>query len=54
MVKEPNDNGKKKPENLTSRDIVIRLMNLTTEEGISDEKLRKILDYAEKILSEPD
>jgi hypothetical protein len=54
MGKEPNGNGEKKPENLTSRDMVIRLMNLTTEEGISDEKLRKILEYAEKVLSEPD
>ena len=54
MGKKPNGNGKKLPENMTSRDMVIKLMNLTTQEGISDEKLQKIIDYVEKLLSEPD
>lgn len=54
MGKKPNGNDKKLPEHMTSRDMVIRIMNLTTQEGISDDKLQKIIDYVEKILSEPD
>jgi hypothetical protein len=29
-------------------------MTLTTQEGVSDKKLREILEFVERILSEPD
>jgi hypothetical protein len=29
-------------------------MNLMTQEGVSDKRLRKMLDYINKVLSEPD
>jgi len=39
---------------MSKRDIVVKIMNLITQEGISDNKLRKILDYVERVVSETD
>jgi tetratricopeptide (TPR) repeat protein len=47
------DNNKA-PQELSERDIIIKVMNLMTQEGISEKKLLKILDHVEKVLAEPE
>jgi hypothetical protein len=39
---------------MSGKDMVVKIMNMTTQEGISEKNLRKILDYVRKVLSEPD
>ena len=37
---------------MSNKDIVVEIMNLITQEGVSLKKLRKILDYVERVVSE--
>ena len=39
---------------MSKRDIVVKIMNLITQQGVSLNKLRKILAYVERVLSESD
>jgi hypothetical protein len=41
-------------QDLTEADVMAELMDLISQPGIRDNKLRKILDYVERVLSEPD
>lgn len=54
MVKDKNGKNEKLPEDVNGKDMVVKIMNLTTQEGVSEKNLRKILDYVRKVLSEPD
>jgi hypothetical protein len=54
MVKDKNGKNEKLPEDMNGKDMVVKIMNLTTQEGVSEKNLRKILDYVRKVLSEPD
>lgn len=52
----PNDetgNDDKSPQDMPESDRLAELMGLMSQEGISDSKLRKILDYVERVVSEP-
>ena len=40
--------------NLSEADLLAELMDLMSREGISDNKLRKILDYVKRVVSETD
>jgi hypothetical protein len=55
MVKEPNGNNAKDelPENMTEKDMIIKLLQLTAYEGVNEAKLRKVLEYALKVMSDP-
>jgi hypothetical protein len=39
---------------MSNRDIVVKIMNLITQKGVGKQKLRKILAYVERVLSESD
>jgi tetratricopeptide (TPR) repeat protein len=52
MVKEPN--GGEKFNNMTEKDLVIKIFQMAAEEGMTWKKLRKIIDYIDKVYSEPD
>ena len=54
MGKESNGDDDKLPEDLDEKDMVVKIMNLTAQEGVSDKKLRKILDFIESVLAEPE
>ena len=54
MGKDKNGKNEKLTENMSGKDMVVKIMNLTTQEGVSEKNLRKILDYVRKVLSEPD
>ncbi len=54
MGKKSNGDDDKLPEDLDEKDMVVKIMSLTAQEGVSDKKLRKILEYIESILAEPD
>jgi tetratricopeptide (TPR) repeat protein len=51
MVKEPNGN---EFDNMTEKDLVIKIFQMAAEEGMTWKKLRKIIDYIDKVYSEPD
>ena len=54
MVKEPNGNDdKEKLDDLSGGDLVMKLLNLVTDDNVTDEQRRKILDYASKVISQP-
>ncbi len=54
MVKEPNGNDdKEKLDDLSSGDLVMKLLNLVTDDTVTDEQRRKILEYAAKVISQP-
>ena len=53
MVKEPNGNGdEEKLDDLGSGDLVMKLLNLVTDDAVTDEQRRKILEYAAKVISQ--
>ena len=54
MVKDKAGSDDKFPRQMSKRDIVVKIMNLITQEGVSNKKLRKILDYVERVVSEAD
>lgn len=41
-------------QNMSRRDIAVKIINLITQEGVSKVQLRKILDYVESVVSESD
>jgi tetratricopeptide (TPR) repeat protein len=51
MVKEPNGD---EFDNMTEKDLVIKIFQMAAEEGMTWKKLRKIIDYIDKVYSEPD
>jgi tetratricopeptide (TPR) repeat protein len=51
MVK---SNGDEELDNLTDKDLVIKILHMSSEEGMTYKKLRKIIDYIAKVQSEPD
>ena len=54
MVKEPNGNGdEEKLDDLGSGDLVMKLLNLVTDDAVTDEQRRKILEYAAEVISQP-
>ncbi len=54
MVKEPNgNNDEEKLDDLSGGDLVMKLLNLVTDDNVTDEQRRKILEYAAKIISYP-
>jgi hypothetical protein len=53
MSKKSNGNDKI-PDDMTEKEMVVKIMHLTTKENMSDKKLRKILDYILKVSSEPE
>jgi tetratricopeptide (TPR) repeat protein len=57
MVKEPNGDDKNDAENLDEmeeKDLIVKLMYLTTQEGKNVNRLRKLVAYAIKVFSEPE
>ena len=52
MVKE-DDKGKIDTTNMTAQDMAMRLLELITENRGDKAQMRKILDYAIKVFSEP-
>ena len=54
MIKDKNCKNERLPEDVSGKDMVVKIMNLTTQEGISEGNLRRILDYVREVLSEPD
>jgi len=54
MGKKSNGDDDKLPEDLDEKDMVVKIMSLTAQEGVSDKKLRKILDFIESVLAEPE
>ena len=54
MVKEPNGNDdKEKLDDLSGGDLVMKLLNLVTDDSVTDEQRLKILEYAAKVISQP-
>ena len=55
MVKEPNgekDNDENLDE-MDEKDLIVKLLQLTAYEGVDQKKLRKVVEYAKRIMSEP-
>ena len=53
MAKKSDDENGPSLENLTAQDMAMRLLELITENRGDEEQMRKILDYALKVFSEP-
>lgn len=56
MVKEPNgkQNDKEDLKNATEKDLYLKLMELMANRDLSPKQLRRVIDFVEKIPSEPD
>ena len=52
--KQLHDDENGNDNRMTETDMMIELMDLLSQDGISDNKFRKILDYVERALSEAD
>jgi tetratricopeptide (TPR) repeat protein len=55
MVKEPNganDNDENLDE-MDEKDLIVKLLQLTAYEGVDEKKLRKVVEYAKQVMSEP-
>ena len=53
MVKEPNGENED-IKNMDEKDLFLKLMQLSTQDDITRKKLLKLVEYAVKVLSEPD
>jgi hypothetical protein len=51
MVK---SNGDDELDKLTDKDLVLKILHMSSDEGMTWKKLRKIIDYIAKVQSEPD
>ena len=49
-----NSNNNKSLQGMAGTDMMAELMGLISQEGISDNKVHKILDQVERFVSEPD
>ena len=47
-------NDDKSLQTLSETDMLVEFMDLMSRESISDNKLRQILDYVERVLAQPD
>lgn len=56
MVKESNDkqNDKEDLKNATEKDLYLKLMELMAKRDLSTKQLRRVIDFVERISSEPD
>lgn len=55
MVKEQNGDEKiEDVENMDEKDLMVKLMYLATDERLNEKKLRKLVEYALQVLSEPE
>gem|GEM_PF-3789286 len=55
MVKEPNDETQIEDlEGLSENDLMVKLLYLATNKGVTEKKLRKVVAYALKVFSEPE
>jgi len=55
MVKEPNGNDSDQlPEDMTSQDMAMKLLELITENRYEEDKIREILEHALEVFSRPD
>ena len=54
MHDDENGNDDKPLQDMSETDILVAFMDLMSQEGISDIKLRKFLDYVESVVSEAD
>ncbi len=55
MVKEPNgDTHIDDLEGMDEKDLMVKLLFLATHEGVTEKKLRKVVAYALKVISEPE
>ena len=56
MVKEPNgdQNDKDDLKNATEKDLYLKLMELMAKRDLSSKQLRRVIDFVERISSEPD
>jgi hypothetical protein len=56
MVKEPNGdkNDKDELKNANEKDLYLKLMELMAKRDLSSKQLRRVIDFVEKISSEPD
>ena len=54
MHDDEHGNDDKLLQHMSDTDMLAEFMDLISQEGISDNKLRKILAYAERVVSEPD
>lgn len=53
-AKDRSGNNEPLPVDMNGMDMVVTIMSLVTQEGISEKNLRRILHYVRKVLSEPD
>jgi regulator of sirC expression with transglutaminase-like and TPR domain len=51
MVKEQNNEPDENLDKLEKSDLIVRLLELTTKENINEDKLRKILKFANTIIT---
>ena len=54
MHNDEDGNGDESLQDMSETDMMIELMDLISQPGISDKKLRKILAYIERVVSEAD
>ena len=54
MHDDENGNDDKPLQNTSETDMLVEFMDMVRREGISDKKLRKVLDYVERVVSETD
>ena len=56
MVKEPNGdkNDKEDLKNATEKDLYLKLMELMAKRDLSSKQLHRVIDFVERISSEPD
>ena len=54
MGDDENGNDDESLQHMSETDLMVELMDLLSQDGISDNKLRKVLAYVERVLSEAD
>jgi tetratricopeptide (TPR) repeat protein len=54
MGKEPNGEKIEELENMNERDLMVKLLYLATHDGVTEKKLRKVVEYALKVFSGPE
>ena len=54
MGKEPNGEKIEEIENMDEKDLMVKLLYLATHDGVTEKKLRKVVEYALKVFSQPE
>ena len=52
MVKQPNDEPDENLDQMDRKDLLVKLLELTTKDDVDEDKLRKIVKHAVKVMTD--